>query len=246
MTAKLVDTPSGNSLAELQGRKNKIVIIDDEKDFAEAAAWEVEDAGYETVLIVEGSFKEIDNLVSQISEDVYGVLCDQRLRKSGFANFDGSDLVATLYDRKIPAILNTQFYEVDKDVPIRKHRHKIPVLLSKSDLDESTIKAGIETCLSEFNGSFSNSRKPYRNIVRLIDFDEKYKEDTVDVIIPSWKPDIPVSLPLSLICEWIVDFQPERGIRLIANVNSGAENPEDLYFTNFELAPEPEQIDGIS
>jgi hypothetical protein len=246
MTDKLVDRSDENSLTRLQRGKNKIVIIDDEKDFAEIAAWKVEDAGYQPVLIFEGSFKEINELVSQISEDVYGVLCDQRLRKSGFANFDGSDLVATLYDRKIPAILNTQFYEMDKDVPIRKHRHKIPVLLSKSDLDESTIKAGMETCLSEFNGKFLSSRKPYRNIVRLIDFDDKYKEDIVDVIIPSWKPDIPVSLPLSLIREWILDFQPKRGIRLIANVNSGAENPEDLYFTNFEIAPEPEQIDGIS
>ena len=226
--------------------KNKIVIIDDEKDFAEAAAWEVEYAGYEPILIVEGSFKEINDLVSQISKDVYGVLCDQRLRKSGFANFDGSDLVATLYDQRIPAILNTQFYEMDKDVPIRKHRHKIPVLLSKSNLDEFTIKAGIETCLSEFNGTFANDRKPYRNIVRVIDFDEKYKEDIVDVIIPSWKPDTPVPLPLSLIREWILDFQPQIGTRLIANVNSGAENPEDLYFTDFEIAPKPEKIDGIS
>jgi FixJ family two-component response regulator len=104
--------------------KNKIAIIDDEKDFADAAAWEVEEAGYEPVLIVEGSFKEINDLVSKIPEDVGAVLCDQRLRKSGFANFDGSDLIAVLYDQKIPAILNTQYFDID-DVPIRKHRHKI-------------------------------------------------------------------------------------------------------------------------
>lgn len=224
--------------------KNKIAIIDDEKDFADAAAWEVEEAGYEPVLIVEGSFKEINDLVSKIPEDVGAVLCDQRLRKSGFANFDGSDLIAVLYDQKIPAILNTQYFDID-DVPIRKHRHKIPVLLSKqhNNLDRDTIETGIKTCLSEFDGKFSKERKPYRNIVRIIDFDDKYKEKVVDVIIPGWKPDVPVPLPLSLIHEWILDFQPKLGARLIANVNSGAENPEDLYFTNFEIAPEPEEID---
>lgn len=246
MTVDSVSTCVENMPDIQVDEKSKIVIIDDERDFAKVAAWEVKSAGYEPVLIVEGSFKEVNDLVLQISKDVYGVLCDQRLRKSGFANFDGSDLVATLYDRKIPAILNTQFYEIDKDVPIRKHRHKIPVLLSKNNLDESTIKAGIKTCLSEFNGTFSNDRKPYRNIVRVIDFDEKYKEDIVDVIIPSWRPDIPVPLPLSLIREWIFEFQPQIGARLIANVNSGADNPEDLYFTDFEIAPEPEEIDGIS
>ncbi len=232
--------------SEQPREKSKVFIIDDEKDFANAAFWDVEEAGYEPVLIVEGSFTDIDDLISQISEDTYGVLCDQRLRKSGFANFDGSDLVATLYDRKIPAILNTQFYEMDKDVPIRKLRHKIPVLLSKSNLNKSTIKAGLETCLSEFGGTFSSDRKPYRNIVRIIDFDANYREDVVDVIIPSWKPETPVPLPLSLIREWIFNFEPEIGTRLIANVNSGAENPEDLYFTDFEVAPTPEEIDGIS
>lgn len=246
MTASLLDKSAENLLdAEIED-KNKIVIIDDEKDFAETAAWEVEDAGYEPVLIFEGSFKEVNDLILQIPENTYGVICDNRLGKSGLASFDGADLVAALYDRKIPAILNTQYYDADKIVPIRKNRHKIPVLLSKEDLDESTIEAGMKTCLDEFNGIFSHGRKPYRNIVRITDFDEKYKEDVVDVIIPSWKPDRSVPLQLSSIREWILDFEPKIGMRLIANVNTGAENPEDLYFTNFEIAPEPEEIDGIS
>jgi hypothetical protein len=85
-----------------------------------------------------------------------------------------------------------------------------------------------------------NMRKPYRNIIRVIDYDKKYKEEVLYVIIPGWKPDIPVPLPLALIQEWILDFNPEVGSRLIAKVNSGAEKAEDLYFTDFEIAPEPE------
>lgn len=246
MIAKTVNMPVENFSSEQLGDKTKIVIIDDDKDFAKAAAWEVEDAGYEPFLIVEGSFKGINDLVSKIPEDTYGVLCDHRLGRSGLASFYGSDLVAALYDRKIPALLDTQFYDMDSDVSIRKHRHKIPVLLNKDNVDASTIETGIRICLLEFGGTVSSSRKAYRNILRIVDVNQESGEEVVDVIISSWNLYKAVRMPISLIREWILDFQPDIGTRLIASINTGAENPEDLYFTDFEKAPEPEEIDGIS
>jgi hypothetical protein len=221
-------------------RNNKIVVIDDEKDFAKTVEWEIEEAGYEPFPIVDGSFKEISELISCIPQDTYAVLCDHRLSKSGLADFYGSDLVAALYDLKIPALLDTQFYDMDNDVSIRKCRHKIPVLLNKDNVSASTIEEGIQFCLSELNGNFSSNRKSYRNIVRIIDLSKESEEDVVDVIIPSWNHNKAVRLPSSLIREWILEFEPVIGTRLIANVNSGARNPEDLYFTNFEIAPVPE------
>ncbi|NJM66743.1 MAG: hypothetical protein HC851_14315 [Acaryochloris sp. RU_4_1] len=238
--------PVDKFLSERTNSNNKIVIIDDDKDLAETASWAVEEAGYEPVLIVEGFFKAIDDLVSEIPEDVYGVLCDHRLGKSSPASFYGSDLVAALYDRKIPALLETQFYDMDSDVSIRRYRHKIPVLLDRDNVDASTIESGMQTCLLELNGTVSSDRKPYRNIVRLVDISQESGEEVIDAIIPGWNPHKAVRLPSSLIHEWILDFQPMIGTRLIANVNSGAENPEDLYFTDFEIAPELEEIDGIS
>lgn len=86
----------------------------------------------------------------------------------------------------------------------------------------------------------------HRNLVRVVDVSEESNEKVVDVIIPGWNPNRVVQLPLSLICEWISNFEPEIGTRLIANVNSGAENPEDLYFTDFEVAPKPEEINETS
>lgn len=229
----IIENFPGNRMSS----KNKIVIIDDDKDLAETASWEVEAANFEAFKIVEGSFDSIDDLVSKIPEDTYGVLCDHRLSKSGLANFYGSDLVAALYDRKMPALLETQFYDMDSDVSIRKHRHKIPVLLDRDSVNSSTILAGLQTCWSELNGTFTNDRKPYRNLVRLVGISQESNEKVVDVIIPSWNPRRAVRLPSSLVREWILNFEPEIGTRLIANVNSGAENPEDLYFTDFEIAP---------
>lgn len=226
--------------------QKKIIVIDDEKDSAETAAWDLEEAGYKPILIVDGSFRNVDELVSKIPQDTSAVVCDQRLRKSGFATFEGSDLIAALYDLKIPAILNTQYFDID-DVPIRKHRHKIPVLLSKQYdiLNEETLGAGIQKCKAEFEGNFSKDRKPYRTIVRVLDIDTNYRDNVVDVVISGWRPDIPVPLPLALIREWI-DFEPHIGDLLIAKVNVGAEKAEDLYFTDFEIAPNPEDVDEFS
>jgi len=226
--------------------KRKIVIIDDEKDFAKTAAWEVEDAGYDPFLIIDGPFERIDDLVSRIPQDTFGILCDHRLGKSGLAGFYGSDFVAALYDRKIPALLDTQFYDMDSDVSIRKRRHKIPVLLNKDNVDASTITKGMEICLSEFNGTISTDRRGYRNIVRIVGVSNESGEPVIDTIIPSWNLYQAVRLPLSLINEWLFDFVPEVGTHLIAKVNSGAQKQEDLFFTDFELAPELSGIDGDS
>ena len=223
---------------------NKFVIIDDDKELAETARWEVEAAGYEPILIVDGRFGTVDDLVSQIPMDVCGVLCDHRLNKSGLANFYGADLVAALYDRQIPALLDTQFYDMDSDVSIRRRRHKIPVLLGRDRVDAPTLKTGIETCLLEFKGMIADDRKPYRNILWIDEVTQESYEEVVDVIVPGWNPHQAVRLPSSLIQEWILDFQPTIGDYLIANVNIGAEHSEDLYFTHFELAPEPDEIDG--
>lgn len=240
MTVNLMHEVTDVSQSSVEQGRNKIVVIDDERDFAQAVEWEIEDAGYEPFSIVEGSFESIDELVSQIPGDTYGVLCDHRLSKSGLANFYGSDLVAALYDRRIPALLDTQFYDMDSDVSIRKRRHKIPVILNKEDVDASTIKEGLKVCLMEFNGTIASHRKPHRNIMWIVDLGKESGEEVVDVIIPGWNPNKAVRLPVSLIHDWILDFQPTIGTYLIADVNNGAVNSEDLYFTHFEVAPEPE------
>lgn len=242
MTSSLVDSNSNDSATLQKDDRRKIVVIDDEKDFAKTVEWEIEDAGYEPFLIVEGNFKEVNDLVSQIPQDTFGVLCDHRLSKSGLADFYGSDLVATLYDLKIPALLDTQFYDMDSDVSIRRRRHKIPVLLNKDNVDSNTITEGIQLCHRELNGNVLSHRRPHRNIMWIVDLSKESGDKVVDVIIPGWNPSKAVRLPVSLIEEWITEFQPEIGKYLIANVNNGASNSEDLYFTHFEIAPEPEEV----
>src|SRR5438874_2116408 len=123
---------------------HKIAIIDDDKREAEIAELEVECAGFEPFVINKGHFNKIEDLTNLILGKAQGVLCDHRLSHSGLANFPGAELVAHLYDLKIPAILITQYADIDNGVSIRSWRDKIPVLLSRDEADASSIAHGIE------------------------------------------------------------------------------------------------------
>ncbi len=90
-----------------------------------------------------------------------------------------------------------------------------------------------------------SSRKSYRTIVRITNIDEKSHERVVDAFIPGWNPRKAVRFPASLVPEHLQDaLKPNRC--LFAHVNIGAEKSDDLYFEKFELAPEPDENDGLA
>jgi len=65
--------------------------------------------------------------------------------------------------------------------------------------------------------------------------------------VPSWNPHRAVRFPASLIPENLRDLlKPNITIRLFAHVNTSAEKSDDLYFEKFELAPEPDEDDGLA
>jgi len=222
----------------------KIAIIDDDKNLANATAWEVEEAGYKPFLLDNRHFHNINELISIIRENAQGAVCDHRLSYSGFANFSGAELVAALYDWKYPSVLITQYTEMDTSFSIRKWRRKIPVLLSREAANALSIAKGIEDCTSELHGKILSTRKSRRTIVRVAYIDEESHE-TVDVFVPSWNPHKAVRLPASLIPDHIRSVLKEK-IRLFAHVNTGAEKSDDLYFEKFELAAEPDEDDGLA
>ena len=222
----------------------KIAIVDDEKNLAESTGWDVEKAGFEPV-IVDGPFSEVDALARYIVENAQGVLCYHRLANYGMANFLGATLLAELYDRKIPSILITQYTEIDANVSIRKSRRKIPVLLSRDEANAATIKKGIEDCVLELDGKVPITRIAHRMLLNITHITNESNEKVIDVIVPSWNPHKAVRLPASLIpqelhSELVVDRW------LFADVNTGAEKSDDLYFERFELTPEPDEDDGLA
>jgi hypothetical protein len=225
---------------------SKIAIVDDDKGLAEATAWDIQEAGYEPFFLVEGYFTDVNELASRIAENAQGAVCDHRLSNSGLANFSGAELVAALYDRKLPSLLISQYIEMDTSLSIRRWRRKIPVLLSRDEADASSISKGIEDCRLELRGDIPSTRRPHRTIVRITNIDKASNERVVDAFVPGWNPHKAIRFPASLIPEEIRDDALKPGVRLFAHVNIGADKSDDLYFDKFELAPEPDDDDGLA
>ena len=222
----------------------RIAIVDDESTDAQIPGREVEAAGFEPI-ILKRHFRSIQELAAFIKAEAQGALCTHRLADYGFARFYGAKLVASLYDLKIPAVLITQYADLDKNVSIRKWRDKIPVLLNRDEADADTIKCGLEECLLELQGHFPEERIPYRVLLRITNIENQSDERVVDVIIPGWNPYRGVRFPVSLIpAELHEKLAP--GVRLFARVNIGAARSDDLYFREFELAAEPDDDDGLA
>lgn len=224
---------------------HKVAIIDDDRREAEMAELEAEDAGFEP-FVISGPFKKIEELTRLISSQAQAAICDHRLGHSGFANFSGAKLVAQLYDLHIPAILITQYADIDNGISIRACRDKIPVLLSRDETDAVSITRGIEYCVNELRGQMAAARKPHRVLLRLVDVGEESGEKVIDVIIPSWNAHRAVRLPTSLLPKSIRKSHLKIGSRMFAKTNIGAEKASELYFKDFEVAMEPDSDDGLA
>ena len=86
-----------------------ITVVDDDPEAAQETLFKVEDLGLQGRVISSGRYSTVEELVTQVSQTDTGVLCDHRLQHGGLANFYGSEFVAALYHKKIPAVLVTQY-----------------------------------------------------------------------------------------------------------------------------------------
>ena len=64
----------------------------------------------------------------------------------------------------------------------------------------------------------------------------------IDAYVPSWNPHQAVRFPKSLLGSLAEQVTP--GSRFFAQVNVGALNPDDLFFRDFEAAPQPSSDDA--
>ncbi len=117
--------------------------------------------------------------------------------------------------------------------------------MSRDKADASSIVKGIEDSRLEHCGNMPSTRKPHRTIVRITNIDEESHEPVVDVFVPGWNPHKAVRFPASLVPEHLRD-ELKPNVRLFAHVNIGADKSDDLYFEQFELAPEPDEDDGLT
>jgi hypothetical protein len=221
----------------------RIAIIDDDRDAARGLSLGLMDIGLEPV-IIEGQFDSLDILLEEVNGTSTAAICDHILQARGFASFFGAEVVAGLYERSIPGVLLTQFVGTHSAVSIRRFRDRLPVVLSREDAeDPEVIRAALQRAETEIQGTFVDSRKPWRSLVRVLGKDEEGGETVLDVSVPAWSPHTAVRLPLGLLPRDVATAATQVDGAFFAAVNIGAASHEELYFTNFEVAAPPIDLD---
>jgi len=222
----------------------RVAVVDDDPSQADVMSELVSEAGYEPIIIYGPRFEHVEDLVRKVRENADAAICDHRLQPRNFAGFYGAEAVAALIEEMVPSVLVTQYIDIDADVSIRRWRHRVPVLLSRDEADSDRISQGLDECVREVRGEHLPSRRPWRTLLQVDETNQESGEQVIDAHIPSWNPHQAVRFPAVLV------LQPLRsrlapGVCLFAKVNIGAERSEDLYFFDFEPAPEPEPEDVL-
>lgn len=213
----------------------RVAIVDDNLHDARVMRELVLDAGFEPV-VLDSPFGDIHDLLRNVGERADAAICDHRLR--GLAHFSGAQAVASLVAQNVPALLVTQYVDTDADVSIRRWRYGVPVLLDRGDADPDRLRQGLDDCAREIQGFYAPGRRPRRTLIQIDETANESGEPVVDTRVLSWNPHRAVRFPLSLVPADLRRLVVP-GAFLIAMVNIGAERAQDLYFKDFERAPEP-------
>lgn len=225
----------------------KIAIVDDDPESRDSLAFLVEDAGFEPKLIIGKFGNEKQILINKIREkEVFGVISDHRLSHGHMANFYGSELLAALYDLKVPSILITQFLDVDADTSIRKYRDKLPAVIGRGVQSPELIGQLLEFSEKELIMGRTGPRKPHRALIRIDDFATGIQEGIVEGIITNWNSELKVKFLVELIPGDVRRQMIGSDVnRLMAFVNTGASDRNDIFITDIHLAPRLEGIDEL-
>ena len=236
-------------IQEMIQEQKRVALVDDDPTAAATMKVLLEDAGYEPIG-VENTLESIDDAIAQIKGLAGAAICDHRLSPRGLASFSGAELVAQLYESSFPAVLISQYFQIDQNVSIRKYRSRIPILLARDELEPGRLADAIQFCADEIGGYLSSDRKAWRTLVRIVASDTEGGVDVLDAIIPGWRPDEAVRFPAELLGQHKDALPGGRSdrleLRFFANVNIGAEDARDLYLEGFEPAEEPENDDNLT
>jgi hypothetical protein len=91
----------------------------------------------------------------------------------------------------------------------------------------------------------SPARRLYTSIIRVENVRNEGGDSYVDAVITNWNPHQIVSIPISLVPAHLQQ-ELSRNTHLLAKVNVGANNAEELIFEDITLAPEPKAYDELA
>lgn len=220
----------------------RVAIVDDIADERSTLEGELEEAGHRP-LPREAPLPSLAVLSAWLRESkAEALVCDQRLSFSNYAPFPGAEAVRQAFrSLHLPSVLISS-YIPDEMPAIRPCRADVPVLIGKELLNPDLINKGFAFGKAELKGDIPIQRIPRRTGVHVESTDVLV--DRMEVIVPGWDEHSAVELPLTMInaSDLREDVRKRRVDWLIAKVNLDAEREVDLFFTDFERAPNPEGI----
>lgn len=212
---------------------NSIAVIDDQPTARESMSDIVKDANLNPFL-VENRLESVNEIIKLYPDHAQGLILDYNLGVSNYAPFNGALAVSELYQKRIPALLVTNYSESEVD-HFRVYRKNIPVIYNSGDFNPENIEEGIKIFIDEINDRYSLKRKPYRTLFRVVDLDPT--KEFAFVIIPSWDPLKNVRVPYEVFGE--LKFKLETDQRYFAEINIGAKSHDELYFSKITIAEKP-------
>jgi len=182
---------------------------------------------------VEHPGSDLQQIIDSLTDESF-LFSDYRLRKHKYASFDGDEIISIAYRNKIPGILCSSFSDLDSTLS-RSIRRQIPMIVEVKDIvsDPELIIMCQNICIKEFKEEFSQSRKPWRALCRVAEYDLGSKR--VYIVIPGWDSSTKISALVTDFPKSIKRKVKEEGFRFYCKVNLGCENPRELYITDVEI-----------
>jgi hypothetical protein len=208
---------------------SRVAIIDDNPNVREDYEFPISEAGLEPVVQL-GPLGSLDDYLSrQVHADA--AISDHQLRPANYASFEGADLVATWYRRAFPAILCTTFDKSNAD-QFRSKRRWLPVVMSPQELSPETLTEGLALVQAEFREEFVPQRRPWRALVRFVDYHEA--TNTLYAKLPGWSTEAVALRGVDLPPEIAKRAATQATFRCYAKANLGAEGNNELYLADWE------------
>lgn len=209
---------------------HRIHVIDDDPGVRDAYLEIVKDMGLEGVDVA-NPIKDIESLFASIDSYCDGILFDYQLKSTKYSPHNGDVYGAAAYQKQIPFLISSHF----SPLSMEGRRRFIPKAVSAEELDTPDILEAFELCIGEYNGKFTSRRVPIRTLVRIEGLEIIGESCDLSVFVPNWDPHHGVKIRMGLKdlpdVNAIQDELNKVGeARVTAEVNTGAEDVNELYF----------------
>jgi len=212
----------------------RILVLDDNKNNQQDFAFPIE-AADRTPVIVDGPLGPIEAFLNAHPAGD-AAISDYQLAPGNYAEFDGAELVSRWYKRGFPAVLCTTFGRSNA-AQFRLLRRWIPVVMSPHELDPDSLVRALELTQREIREEFVAARRPWRALVRFVEFDDD--SNTANAKLPGWSDEVVAfrATDLSPRMRGLISNSAKAGdeYRCFATANLGSESNDDLYVTGWEL-----------